>query len=215
MCECCCLHCGQNELQGHLPNTLLLICCYYILLFSMLHIVLHRILPSYFSFFFLISPSLTARDLLSKTLVPDPAARIKLSEMKNHPWMQHADSGPEPSKGDNSAATAGAPPVSNVPSSASNPSVPTPPAAKKETPKAPAAAAQPPTPPVAAAAPAKKSPTPAPAATAAPTPAASPAPAAAAPAPAKTAPVKDEGENVGGGGFFGCCGSSNRHYDQV
>jgi len=157
-----------------------------------------------------------ARDLLSKTLVPDPAARIKLSEMKNHPWMQHADSGPEPSKGDNSAATAGAPPVSNVPSSASSPSVPTPPAAKKETPKAPTAVAQPPTPPVAAAAaPAKKSPTPAPAATAAPTPAASPSPAAAAPAPAKTAPVKDEGENVGGGGFFGCCGSSNRHYDQV
>jgi serine/threonine protein kinase len=55
-----------------------------------------------------------ARDLLSKTLVPDPSARIKLSEMKTHPWMLHADSGPEPSKGDNSAATAGAPPVSGA-----------------------------------------------------------------------------------------------------
>ena len=33
----------------------------------------------------------TAKDLLDKTLVPDPQKRIKLNEMKAHPWMQHAD----------------------------------------------------------------------------------------------------------------------------
>lgn len=54
---------------------------------------------------------IAAKDLLSKTLVPDPHARIKLSDMKSHPWMQHPDSGPEPPKADNSAATAGSPTV--------------------------------------------------------------------------------------------------------
>ena len=54
-----------------------------------------------------------ARDLLSKILVPDPHARAKLSELKNHPWMQHGDSGPTPSQGNNAAALHGAPPVVN------------------------------------------------------------------------------------------------------
>jgi hypothetical protein len=45
------------------------------------------------------SPSVfAAKDLISKTLVPDPGSRIKLSEMKLHPWMDHPDSGPTPSK---------------------------------------------------------------------------------------------------------------------
>lgn len=163
-----------------------------------------------------------ARDLLSRTLVPDPAARIKLSEMKVHPWMMHADSGPEPSKGDNSAATAGAPPVSNAPVS----SVPTPPpaaaAAAKSSPVKTAAAAQPPAPPAAAAAQQAKS-SPAPTATPTNTPVAAaaapaaPVAAAAAPVAAKAPAAKpDEGENVGGGGFFGCCSSNaGKHYDQV
>ena len=56
----------------------------------------------------------TARDLLSRTLVPDPHKRIKLSELRQHAWMQGADSGPEPSKGDNAAATAGSPAVCNI-----------------------------------------------------------------------------------------------------
>lgn len=152
-----------------------------------------------------------ARDLLSRTLVPDPSARIKLSEMKSHPWMQHADSGPEPSKGDNSAATAGAPPVSNAPAA----SVPTPPPAAKSAPSPakPAApvAAQPPTPPAPAAQVAKASPVATPASAPVAAAAATPAPAA---KPVAT-PAKDEGEHVGGGGFFGCCSSSNKHYDQV
>lgn len=52
-----------------------------------------------------------ARDLLDKTLVPDPHKRIKLADMKAHAWMQGADSGPTPSHADHSAATAGAPPA--------------------------------------------------------------------------------------------------------
>lgn len=55
-----------------------------------------------------------ARDLLDKTLVPDPHKRIKLSEMKAHKWMQGADSGPTPSHADHSAATAGSPAVANA-----------------------------------------------------------------------------------------------------
>lgn len=55
-----------------------------------------------------------ARDLLNKTLVPDPHKRIKLSEMKAHKWMQGADSGPTPSHADHSAATAGSPAVANA-----------------------------------------------------------------------------------------------------
>lgn len=65
-----------------------------------------------------------ARDLLSKILVPDPHSRAKLSELKNHPWMQHGDSGPTPSQGNNAAATHGAPPVVNShPSPAPAPAV--------------------------------------------------------------------------------------------
>jgi hypothetical protein len=52
-----------------------------------------------------------AKDLLGKILVPDPHSRIKLADIKEHPWMQGPVSGPEPSKGDNAAATAGAPQV--------------------------------------------------------------------------------------------------------
>eukprot|EP01034_Spumella_vulgaris_P029847 gene29848-36967_t len=58
--------------------------------------------------------SAEAKDLLSKILIPDPANRAKLSDLKNHPWMQHGDSGPTPSAGNNSAAVAGAPVVSNT-----------------------------------------------------------------------------------------------------
>lgn len=54
-----------------------------------------------------------AKDLLNKTLVPDPHKRIRLSEMKQHSWMQHADSGPTPSHVDHGSATAGSPPVVN------------------------------------------------------------------------------------------------------
>jgi len=54
-----------------------------------------------------------ARDLLSKILIPDPHNRAKLSELKNHPWMQHGDSGPTPSTGSNAAAMSGAPQVVN------------------------------------------------------------------------------------------------------
>jgi len=152
-----------------------------------------------------------ARDLLGKTLVPDPSARITLAEMAKHPWMLHADSGPTPSQGDNSAATAGAP----------TPAAPH--AAAKQTP-APAAAAAaaavpPPAPPSAAAAKAAEAPakpTPAAATSAA----AAPAPAAAK-APLSVAKKEEEGESVGGGGggggLCGCFGGGggDKHYDQV
>lgn len=39
-----------------------------------------------------------ARDLISKILVPDPHKRPRLAEIKLHPWMQKADSGPTPIK---------------------------------------------------------------------------------------------------------------------
>jgi serine/threonine protein kinase len=58
--------------------------------------------------------SAEARDLLSKILIPDPHNRAKISELKNHPWMQHGDSGPTPSAGSNAAAMSGAPAVVNT-----------------------------------------------------------------------------------------------------
>lgn len=82
-----------------------------------------------------------ARDLLAKTLVPDPQARIRLSDMKTHVWMQHADSGPTPSQGDFSAAQAGAPPVVNAITDKHTDPTPDPattPAAATEAPPAPA-----------------------------------------------------------------------------
>ena len=48
-----------------------------------------------------------AKDLISRTLVPDPQKRIKLSDMKIHSWMNHPDSGPTPSKADYSVAMNG------------------------------------------------------------------------------------------------------------
>ena len=39
--------------------------------------------------------------------MPDPGSRIKLAEMKLHPWMDHPDSGPTPSKADHSSAMSG------------------------------------------------------------------------------------------------------------
>mmetsp|Transcript_7908 Transcript_7908/g.16042 ORF Transcript_7908/g.16042 Transcript_7908/m.16042 type:complete len:397 (-) Transcript_7908:365-1555(-) len=155
-----------------------------------------------------------ARDLLSKTLVPDPHARIKLSDMKAHPWMQHPDSGPEPPKADNSAATAGSPTVSNgnAPSAKAAPKTgaaptPAPPAATQTS-----SSVKPPAPPAATTAAAGESASSTTKATNSPTTPASTTATATAASPA--APTKaDEGQQVGGGGIFGCCAS--RHYDQV
>jgi serine/threonine protein kinase len=162
-----------------------------------------------------------ARDLLAKILVPDPHSRINLNDIKGHPWMNHADSGPEPSKGDNSAATAGAPAVSNPTGSHSTPTA----AAASTSKAAPAAAASTasatasklPTPPpaAAAAAPAASSPKAPAAATTPPAPpAAAQATSAATPVAARSKSTDSQGETAGGGGgFFGCCAS--KHYDSV
>jgi serine/threonine protein kinase len=161
-----------------------------------------------------------ARDLLAKILVPDPHSRINLNDIKGHPWMNHADSGPEPSKGDNSAATAGAPAVSNPTGSHSTPTA----AAASTSKAAPAAAAStasatasklPTPPPAAAAAPAASSPKAPAAATTPPAPpAAAQATSAATPVAARSKSTDSQGETAGGGGgFFGCCAS--KHYDSV
>jgi len=71
--------------------------------------------------------SAEAKDLISKTLVPDPGSRIKLSEMKLHPWMDHPDSGPTPSKADHSSAMSGAPAVTAVRPPAPSQTLPAPP----------------------------------------------------------------------------------------
>jgi len=56
-----------------------------------------------------------AKDLLSRILVADPSKRIVLSDVKNHAWMKHEDSGPTPVKHPNNKAAEGAPPVRNGP----------------------------------------------------------------------------------------------------
>ena len=170
---------------------------------------------------------LTARDLLSKILIPDPQNRAKLSELKNHPWMQHGDSGPTPSAGNNSAATNGAPPVSNTKPAQAAP-VAAPPAQKAapvQTNNVPPVAptpvtVTPPAPPAVVetkvAAPVVVAP-PAPAPV---KPLEVQAPAPAAPTPAAPKPVAapvahHEPEQ---GGLFGCCKSrkqDNKQYDKV
>lgn len=92
-----------------------------------------------------------ARDLIATILVPDPVKRPRITDLRSHPWMRHADSGPTPMAPTNHAMAHGAPagvnPVNNYAatnghgSGANSPAVP--PAA---------AVAHPPTPPVAVAA---------------------------------------------------------------
>jgi len=73
-----------------------------------------------------------ARDLLSKILVADPSKRIVLSDVKNHAWMKHEDSGPSPVKTGVPRAAEGAPPVRNGPNgqNAANGTKPVPAAAQ-------------------------------------------------------------------------------------
>jgi serine/threonine protein kinase len=89
-----------------------------------------------------------ARDLISTILVPDPHKRPRISELKSHPWMRHADSGPTPMAPTNHAAAHGAPasvnPVNNYANASGGASPAVPPAANSA---AAAAVAHPPTPP--------------------------------------------------------------------
>jgi serine/threonine protein kinase len=97
-----------------------------------------------------------ARDLIATILVPDPHKRPRIAELRSHPWMRHADSGPTPMAPTNHAMAHGAPagvnPVNNYAaanghagSGGNSPAVPPAAAAAVST------AAHPPTPPVAAA----------------------------------------------------------------
>lgn len=69
-----------------------------------------------------------ARDLISKILVPDPHKRPKINDLRSHPWMMRADSGPSPVNPPNLAAMQGAPPTVNTvprgPPPASQPAAP-------------------------------------------------------------------------------------------
>ena len=53
------------------------------------------------------------RDLLGCILVPEPHKRSKLSELRQHAWLQGPDSGPQNAKMDHAVTTAGASVVCN------------------------------------------------------------------------------------------------------